>query len=274
VSSSEPEIRLNGRRAILPTGKEWWAVAVLAALAVIGFLTYKAAGRHVLHELAVGLGASVLSLAAAVAVVRGFRRAVARVPDTTPPMPRRSDGGSVPGGGRQLKGADLRGANLIDADLEACDLVNARLEGANLSYARLDRSLVMDARLVDAVLRETWLTQADLRGADLTRADLTGAHLRGANLAGARLEGADLRNADLGDASLEGADLRHVDIDGASLAHARLKGADCRGVPELAKHLTEEQLKPALTNEDLPWLSTRLMKVSTSARSKIRKREQ
>ena len=272
MSNSEPEIGLSGRRAILPTGQEWWAFAVLAGLPLVGFLIYEAAGRHFLHELAVGLGASVLSLVAAVAVVRGFQRAVARVPDTMPLLPRDSER-PVPGGGRQLKGADLRGANLIDAGLDACDLVNARLEGANLSHARLDRALVMDARLVDSVLRETSLTQADLRGADLTRADLTGARLGGANLAGATLEGADLRNADLTNASLEGADLRHVDINGALLAGALLKGADCRGVPELAKRLTKQQLEPALTNEDLPWLSTRLMKVSTRAESKLRKRQ-
>ena len=63
--------------------------------------------------------------------------------------------------------ADLRGANLRGADL-----YGANLRGANL-YG------------------------ADLRGADLRGANLYGANLRGADLRGANLYGADLRGADL-----------------------------------------------------------------------------
>ncbi|EIB3840225.1 pentapeptide repeat-containing protein [Salmonella enterica] len=76
-----------------------------------------------------------------------------------------------------LRGANLRGANLCDADLRG-----ANLRGANLC-------------------------DADLRGADLRDADLFGADLLGANLRGANLRGANLRGANLCGANLCGADL-------------------------------------------------------------------
>ena len=89
-----------------------------------------------------------------------------------------------PGGERaDLRGADLRGANLWEADLRDANLWEADLRGANL-----------------------W--RADLRGADLWGADLRGADLRGANLWEANLWRADLWRADL-----RGADLREADLD-------------------------------------------------------------
>jgi len=80
-------------------------------------------------------------------------------------------------GGADLRGADLRVANLGGADLRVADLGGADLRGANLR-------------------------RADLRGANLG-----GANLRRANLGGANLGGANLRSADLRYASLSGADL-------------------------------------------------------------------
>ncbi|HAF4740573.1 TPA: pentapeptide repeat-containing protein [Salmonella enterica] len=91
-----------------------------------------------------------------------------------------------------LCGADLRGANLRGADLCGADLRGANLRGANLRGA-------------------------DLRGADLYGADLRGANLRGADLCGADLRGANLRGADLCGANLRGANLRGADLCGANL---------------------------------------------------------
>jgi hypothetical protein len=90
--------------------------------------------------------------------------------------------------------ADLRGANLRGADLE------------------------------DAYLRDAYL-----RGADLGDANLRGANLRGADLGDANLRGANLRGADLGDAYLRGANLRGADLGDAYLRDANLRGANLRG---------------------------------------------
>ena len=79
----------------------------------------------------------------------------------------------------------LRGANLRGADLRRANLSGADLSGANL--------------------RRADLSGADLSGANLRRADLRGADLYGANLRGANLRGADLRRANLRGADLYGA---------------------------------------------------------------------
>ncbi|EHT0294686.1 pentapeptide repeat-containing protein [Salmonella enterica] len=96
-----------------------------------------------------------------------------------------------------LRGADLRDADLFGADLRGANLRDADLFGANLCGANL--------------------RGANLRGADLRGANLCGADLRGANLRGANLRGADLRGADLRDADLFGADLRGANLCGADL---------------------------------------------------------
>ena len=71
----------------------------------------------------------------------------------------------VDGERADLRGADLRGANLYRADLYGANLYRADLRGANLYRA--------DLRGAD-------LYGADLRGANLYRADLRGANLYGA----------------------------------------------------------------------------------------------
>jgi hypothetical protein len=68
-----------------------------------------------------------------------------------------------------LRGADLRGANLSEADLRGVDLRWANLRWANLRGA--------DLRWAN--LRWANLSEADLRGVDLREADLRGAALRG-----------------------------------------------------------------------------------------------
>ncbi|EAP5788708.1 pentapeptide repeat-containing protein, partial [Salmonella enterica subsp. enterica serovar Soerenga] len=89
---------------------------------------------------------------------------------------------------------DLRGANLRGADLCDADLCGADLRGANLCDADLYGANLRGANLCGADLRGANLCGADLRGADLCDADL-----RGANLCGADLRGADLCDADLPD---------------------------------------------------------------------------
>ena len=96
--------------------------------------------------------------------------------------------------------ADLRGADLRDADLCGANLRGADLRGANLCGANLCGADLRDANLCDA----------DLCGADLCDANLCGANLRGANLCGANLCDANLRGADL-----RGADLRDANLCGA-----------------------------------------------------------
>ena len=118
-----------------------------------------------------------------------------------------------------LRGKDLRGADLSWARLEGADLTFAGLEGADLSSASLEGANLTGARLEGADLTGARLEGADLSSARLEGADLTFASLEGANLLGAGLEGADLSGA-----GLEGADLTFAGLEGADLSGARLEG--------------------------------------------------
>ena len=75
--------------------------------------------------------------------------------------------------GANLRDADLIGVNLSYADLRDADLIGINLRGANLSYADL--------------------RDADLIGINLSYANLSGANLSGANLSYANLIGANIR---------------------------------------------------------------------------------
>jgi hypothetical protein len=96
-----------------------------------------------------------------------------------------------------LRGTDLRGANLYGADLRDANLRGANLYGADLRGANLRGANLYGANLYGANLRGADLRDANLYGANLYGADLRGANLRGTDLRGANLYGADLRGTDL-----------------------------------------------------------------------------
>jgi uncharacterized protein YjbI with pentapeptide repeats len=132
-----------------------------------------------------------------------------------------------------LRGADLRNANLSGAYLNKADLNRANLTGADLGGAYLRRANLAEASLNGADLRT-----ADLRGADFRRANLVEA-----NLKGAELKGADLRRANLVEASLDGADLQGADLRKANLANANLDGADLQGASLVDAILNQANLR-------------------------------
>ena len=136
--------------------------------------------------------------------------------------------------GANLRWADLRGVNLSEADLRGADLSGANLYDANLSGADLSGANLYGANLRGADLRGANLRWANLYGANLSEANLydanlSGADLSGANLYGANLRGADLRGANLRWANLYGANLSEADLRGANLYGANLSGANLRG---------------------------------------------
>jgi hypothetical protein len=115
-----------------------------------------------------------------------------------------------------LKGVDLRGANL--------EMYN--FDGADFSLAHLEKTI--------------------LKGIKLKQASLRGAYLNNAGLEQAQLQGAILSAADLSDANLTGAVFKDAIMDEVDFSRATLDGADFIGVNlKNARNLTREQIKSA-----------------------------
>jgi uncharacterized protein YjbI with pentapeptide repeats len=155
-----------------------------------------------------------------------------------------------------LRGTDLRGANLYKADLQGALLDGANLWGARLDESRLQGAVFRGANLQEAVLDGaqlqgvTDLHKAHLDGAFLRRANLRGVFLGKAHLEGARLNGIHLEKVILGEAYLQGASLRGAHLAGTILGGAYLEGAHLNGA-HLEKailggaHLEEARLNGA-----------------------------
>lgn len=131
----------------------------------------------------------------------------------------------------ELRGADLRKANLSNVNLRKANLSDANLRKADLSEANLGeadlrRSDLVEANLSGADLSEATLSEADVSGADFSRADLRGADLSGADFSGADLSGADLSGADFIGTELIEADLRGADLSGADLGATTFANVD------------------------------------------------
>lgn len=123
-----------------------------------------------------------------------------------------SDNGIVERAYRELRARrwtrDLKNANLQGANFKGLDIWNAELEGANLSEANFE-----GANLVNINLEKAYLYRANLAGVSIM------GWMKGANLNGANLEGAKLGLTDLQDVSMEGVNLKKAYIDEKALAN-------------------------------------------------------
>lgn len=104
-----------------------------------------------------------------------------------------------------LRGADLRGADLSLLNLAGANLFNAKLQGANLIGTKLFAALLAVAKLEGALLVRADLTMANLFVTDLTRANLFGAVFSGAHI-----EGTMFGHAEMGQTVLVGVNLGKV----------------------------------------------------------------
>jgi len=99
-----------------------------------------------------------------------------------------------------LRGTDMRRANLAGAKLAGAILSEVRFEEANLAGIGLEEAILRAAHfensnLADAKMQGAFLLNTSLNGARLRNANLQGAFLSGTRFDGAELLGADLRDA-------------------------------------------------------------------------------
>jgi TIR domain/Pentapeptide repeats (8 copies) len=100
--------------------------------------------------------------------------------------------------GTNLRGANLSHTNLMEANLSQTDLKKANMFEANMIMANLSEARLIEANLSEAKLIGANLREADLSGADLRAAKLDGSDLRRANLADALLDGTKFERAIVG----------------------------------------------------------------------------
>lgn len=119
-----------------------------------------------------------------------------------------------------LRGADLRGAQILDADLS-----KTMFHHANLSNVRFANTNLTEASFRDADLSKAWLYETRFTGADLSSANLSGAMLQGAEMIKMNLHNVSLPGANLGRANLSESILQDARVANAWLDHANLSGA-------------------------------------------------
>ena len=83
---------------------------------------------------------------------------------------------------RSFRGADLRGAKLVELDLRRMDFSGADAAGASFENSQLEHAIFRGANLGGAILRGTCLRYARLDGADVTGVDADGANVEGVQL--------------------------------------------------------------------------------------------
>jgi uncharacterized protein YjbI with pentapeptide repeats len=126
-----------------------------------------------------------------------------------------------------IRGANIKNANLGHADLRGAKISGANLENANLSSAKLQgtdfrRSVLNGANLNKSSLNHALLQEASLEKTDLQDSDLTNADLQAANLKDAKLNRATLHYSNFREAELQGANLSQAKLQRTDLKIAKI----------------------------------------------------
>lgn len=137
-----------------------------------------------------------------------------------------------------LNKADLIGANLYRTDFYLANLMEARLDGANCVEAGFDLAYMHFARCVGtdftgASFSSTRLVDVNFREAKLRGAYLENADLGGANFNFSKLNGADLSYAKLFNTNFDGAHLTDADFSNAHMGGGVLTSNDLSSVKGL-----------------------------------------
>lgn len=140
-----------------------------------------------------------------------------------------------------LSNTDLRGADLREANLASVNFSQSNLRGATFSFANLQ-----DADLYGANLQGADLNKACLQDASLQKANLQDVRFSNANLQNADLMGACLQNASLIHANLQDVCFVSANLQNAALWRANLKGTNVRSANLHGILLSEECLQELL----------------------------
>ncbi len=93
---------------------------------------------------------------------------------------------------QDLKGADLRYANLSEAFLHNTDLSHSLFMDANLQEAKMRNANLQGSKFINAKFTETDLSGSNFSGADFSGASFTDANLSDAKFVNCTFSGADL----------------------------------------------------------------------------------
>lgn len=125
-----------------------------------------------------------------------------------------------------LRGKDLRWANLSTSTEEKQDLFGFEFNGADLSG--IDQPGMKGVHEINGQI--VWRSFTDLSNANLIGAELRAARLENTDLRGALLIGVDFSESSLKGADLYGADLQWAVFDGTDLTNADFGKTDLAGV--------------------------------------------
>ncbi len=114
----------------------------------------------------------------------------------------------------ELSALNLSGAVLVNANLNDCRAFDANLSGTDMQLCKMRGSKIRDANLCGSIV-----LNADLTGAFAARTNFSKAAL-GATLAGADLSGARLGDARIANSDFERASLKNANFSGATFVHA------------------------------------------------------
>ncbi|MEL6679556.1 MAG: pentapeptide repeat-containing protein, partial [Pseudomonadota bacterium] len=128
-----------------------------------------------------------------------------------------------------LRGGDLRRADLSGAFLPNADLRQARLENSSLSAAILEGSNLAALQPVDVSFAHARLEQSDAEGVQFTGTFLRGVQLDRADLVEAQFTDLVGENVDFRGANLAQARFLRVGMPGARLDRTTLTGTDFKG---------------------------------------------
>ncbi len=123
-----------------------------------------------------------------------------------------------------LRGRNLRGAQLSGADLRKARMTKVDLRGADVSFSQFQGADVISSRFQGADVSSSQFKGADAWYSYFQGANVSYSNFQRANVTSSRFQGADARSS-----QFQGADVSYSQFQGADVRSSQFQGADMGG---------------------------------------------
>lgn len=132
-----------------------------------------------------------------------------------------------------LRGRNLRGAQLSGADLRKARMTEVNLRGANVSFSQFQGADASFSQFQGAYIVSSQFQGADVSYSQFQGSGVISSQFQGAYIISSQFQGASVRYSQFQGASMcysqfKGADVRYSQFQGADVCYSQFQGADAR----------------------------------------------
>lgn len=131
--------------------------------------------------------------------------------------------------GAQLSGADLRKARMTGVDLRDANISDSQLDGADISNSNIKNASMQNSKLKSSNISNSYIKDANISYSQLQGANIKNTRIISSDLSNSNLNGADISDSNIIDSDIEKSYMRGSDLSNAFIFRSNIRNSKIQG---------------------------------------------